>query len=136
MDKKIIGLMLVFLLSFGIFMTVLVFNKPINQLTRAKEESVVSEKNSLVFAWPLNAQADGKSQNKITVFVRSYTNKAIADKPVVIETTLGEVLEKEVVSGKDGKAEFHLTSNSKGVAEITAKVAGIPITQKVTVKFE
>jgi len=74
MDKKIIGLMLVFFLSFGIFMTVLVFNKPINQLTRAKEESVVSEKNSLVFACPLNAQADGKSQNKITVFVRSYTN--------------------------------------------------------------
>ena len=137
MDKKIVGLMIIFFLSFGIFTSVVLFNKsPLTQFIRADKELTPSAKNSLVFAYPLTVKADGVSKNKVTIFVRNETNDVIANNKVTITTTLGEPIEKEVTTGKDGKAEFNITSATSGIAEITASAGNIPLLQKVTVKFE
>ena len=137
MDKKIVGLMVIFFLSFGIFASIVLFNKsPLTQFIRAEKELTPSAKNSLVFAYPLTVKADGVSKNKVTIFVRNDVNNVIPNSPVTITTTLGEPVEKEVTTGKDGKAEFNITSVTSGIAEITATAGNVTLLQKVTVKFE
>ncbi len=137
MDKKIVGLMVIFFLSFGIFTSIVIFNKsPLTQFIRAEKELAPSAKNSLVFAYPLTVKADGISKNKVTVFVRNDANNVIPNKKVTITTSLGESIEKEITTGKDGKAEFHITSITPGIAEITVNASNVILLQKVTVKFE
>lgn len=137
MDKKVVGLMVIFFLSFGIFTSIVLFNKsPLTQFIRAEKELTPSARNSLVFAYPLTVKADGVSKNKVTIFVRNEANNVIPNKPVTISTTLGEPVEKVITTGKDGKAEFNITSITPGIAEITASVSNVTLLQKVTVKFE
>jgi len=137
MDKKITGLLLIFLLSFGIFTTIVVFNKPLTQFTRASEETNPSPNNSLIFAWPLTTIADGKTTANINVFVRSYKGTPLANQVVKLTTSLGEVKEINNASDKTGKTTFTVTSTQKGIAEIEAIVnTNIKIVQKVSVKFE
>jgi len=129
--------MVIFFLSFGIFTSIVLFNKsPLTQFIRAEKELTPSARNSLVFAYPLTVKADGVSKNKVTIFVRNEANNVIPNKPVTISTTLGEPVEKVITTGKDGKAEFNITSITPGIAEITASVSNVTLLQKVTVKFE
>ena len=112
-------------------------NQPISERTIAKEKKLTpSAKNSLVFAYPLTVKADGVSKNKVTIFVRNDANNVIPNIPVSITTTLGEPIRNEVTTGKDGKAEFNITSTTPGIAEITANAGNVALLQKVTVKFE
>ncbi len=137
MDKKITGLLLIFLLSFGIFTTIVVFNKPLTQFTRASEENNPSPNSSLIFAWPLTTKADAKTTANINVFVRSYKGTPLANKVVVLKSSLGQVKEVNNTTDKTGKATFELTSGEKGIAEIEATINNtIKIVQKVSVKFE
>ena len=136
MDKKLTGLMLVFFLSFVVFISVVLFNKPLSQLIRASQEVNPSATNSLVLAWPLTVSADGESQSTITIFLRNDKNYPVPNKSVSITTSLGQVKETSMVTTKDGKAEFHLLSNSPGVADITALSGGLELSQKISIKFE
>lgn len=137
MDKKITGLLLIFLLSFGIFTTIVVFNKPLTQFTRASEENNPSPNSSLIFAWPLTTKADGKTVANINVFVRSYKGSPLSNKVVTLKSTLGQVKEINNTTDKTGKAIFALTSGEKGIAEVEATVNNtLKIVQKVSVKFE
>lgn len=136
MDKKLVGLMLIFFLSFGLFTTIVVFNKPLSRLTRAKEEFLPSAEKSLIFAWPLTTKADNQSPVQINVFVRNASDVPLSNKKVVLTTSLGTIKENEVVTDKVGKATFNLSSNNPGIAEISASVDQIQLKQKVTVKFD
>ncbi len=137
MDRKLVGLMLLFFLAFGVFTTVVVFNQPLTQLTRAKEETVASASESLIFAWPLTVKADGKTSSIISVFIRNLNGKPLSNKAVVLTSTLGNLSEASVTTDNQGKATFQLTSLTPGVAQITATVSGeATLTQKVTVSFQ
>lgn len=137
MDKKLIGLMLLFMLSFTIFISVVVFNKPLSTLTRAKEDTEPSKANSLIFAWPLSAKADEKSEVTINVFVRTATDKPLSGKKVSINASIGKIREVSSETDKLGKATFILFSGFTGTSELTALIEGsIPLQQKVSVKFE
>ncbi len=137
MDKKLTGLILIFLLCFTLFTSIIVFNKPLSRLTRAKEEFIPSANTSLIFAWPLSAEADGKSLVSVNVFVRNANNTALPNKKVSLTSNLGKISEVQPITDKTGKATFNLTSNSPGIAELTATVDNqIQIKQKVSVKFE
>lgn len=137
MDKKLIGLVAVFLLAFGLFVSILVFQQPITKLTKAKEEFLPSPTKSLIFAWPLSLSADGKSETIINVFVRNEKEFPITNKKVTLTTTLGTIKEIQPVSDKQGKTEFKLSSISSGVAQIKATVDNsIELEQKVSVKFD
>ncbi|MCX7881167.1 MAG: Ig-like domain-containing protein [Patescibacteria group bacterium] len=136
MDKKLLGLISVFFLSFLIFISVLLFNKPIVQLLRAKEETNPSPKKSLIIAWPLTLPADGKTNSTITVFLRNEKNQPVSNKIIFLKSTLGEFKENNLISDKDGKAEFHLSSTTPGLAQITVNAAGFELIQKLSIKFE
>jgi len=129
--------MIVFFLAFALFTSFIVFNKPLTQMTRAKEDIAPSAKNSILSAWPTTVDADGKSETTITVFARSATNKPIQNKPVKLETTLGTVKEKELKTSKTGRAEFHLTSTNRGSATVHAIInRTIKTEHKVTIVFK
>lgn len=138
MDKKLIGLMMIFMLTFGLYTTITVFNKPLTRLTRAKEEFVASSDNSLIFAWPLSSKVEGKSSNiQVNVFVRNATNVPLPNKKVVLTSTIGSVSPSDVVTDKGGKATFTVISDTVGLAELSAMIDNtIQIKQKVTIKFE
>lgn len=137
MDKKLGALLAVFFLSFTIFVTVVFFNKPLAQFTRAKEDYLPSSTNSLVFAYPLTVKADGKSVSTVNVFVRSDKGMPVKDQKVTLNASLGSVQESEVVTDEQGKATFHFTSATPGVASIEALVGGsLSLSQKLSVKFQ
>lgn len=141
MDKKLLGLMFLFFLSFALFASMVIFEKPLSNFTRAKEELAPSTSDSLIFAWPFTTKADSTSQSTVTVFVRNIKTKPLSNKVVSISSTLGTFKETSVTSDKEGKAEFHLISDTPGIAEVTAKIEGMEgsdgvLSHKVTVQFE
>jgi predicted PurR-regulated permease PerM len=139
MDRKLVSLMIVFVLVFGLFTTFLIFNKPIANLTRAATESVPSSQTSLVFADPVykSVKADGKDSAKIDVLVRSASTVPIANKSVSISTTLGSISSNVQTTNNLGRATFSITSETKGTAVISATVDGsIQLVNKVSVEFE
>lgn len=137
MDKKLVGLMLIFMLAFGLFTTITVFNKPLTNLTKAKEEFLPSSESSLLFAWPLTAKADATYTVQINVFVRNTTNIPLPNKRVHLNTTLGTVKDNDIETDKAGKATFVVNSDSPGFADLSAIVDNqVQLKQKVSVKFE
>lgn len=136
MDKKLIGLVAIFLLTFSLFISILVFQQPITKLTKAKEEFLPSSTKSLIFAWPLSLPADGKSETIINVFVRNEKETPITDKKVTLTTTLGIIKETQPISDKQGKTEFKLSSSNQGVAQIKTTVDNsIELEQKISIQF-
>ncbi len=137
MDKKFIGLVLVFLLAFSLFSTLMVFNKPLSRLTRAKEEFFPSSENSLIFAWPLSVKADGEKTTTINVFVRNNKNLPISNKKVSVLSNLGQIKEVQSLTDKYGKATFVLVSKNKGTATLKAIVDNqVELKTTVSIKFE
>lgn len=136
MDKKFSILLSIFFLAFILFVTLVIFDRPLTSLIRASQ-SVPSETKSLMFAWPLKAAADGTEESVVTVFVRSEDQKPIEKKQVNLTTSVGTVKESNQSTDTEGKATFHVVSSTPGTAEIRAVIDGtIQMTQSVSVKFE
>ncbi|PIQ72068.1 hypothetical protein COY13_02105 [Candidatus Roizmanbacteria bacterium CG_4_10_14_0_2_um_filter_36_35] len=137
MDKKLASLLILFLLIFGLFIGLVVFNQPIRTFTRASEELIPSSESSLIFAWPLTAKAGNKEKVDINIFVRNAKNLPLANKKVSLEANLGTVAAVSDITDKSGKATFSLTSSDPGVAEIKGIIDNqIQIKQNITIKFE
>lgn len=137
MNKKLFALLMLFFISFGLFAFVTVFNKPITQLTRAKEDSVPSAERSRMIVWPLNVKSDGTTGATITVFVVSESDKPLPNKVVTVSNTLGQFKETAVTSDSSGKSVFTLTSQTPGIAEIEVMIEpNIKLAKKISVKFE
>lgn len=136
MDKKLLGLVTLFFLAFLFFLSVVVFNKPLSNFIRARETTTPSNENSLLFAWPLDSKADGVSEIKVDVFVRSETDKLVPNKEVRVSSTLGDVEPSSAITDKNGKASFTLVSSTPGTAELSATVDSVQLSKKLTVKFE
>lgn len=138
MDKKFMALMVLFFAVFGVFITTTLFSRNFKGFTRASAATDPSSQTSLIFAWPLTAKVGDKVE--VNVFVRNANNSALDKKPVKLVTNLGLVngaQESTAESDKTGKVSFILSSETKGIAELTAFVSGnTQLIQKVTVKFE
>ena len=132
------ALMLVFFLVFGVFITSTLFNKQIANFARASTETDPSAQTSLIFAWPLTAKVGDKVE--VNIFIRNANNLPLEKKQVKLVTNLGLVngtQESISESNKTGKVNFILSSDTIGVAELTAFVSNnIELSQKVSVKFE
>jgi len=138
MDKKFMALVLVFFLVFGVFMSLMLFNKQITNFARASAETDPSSQTSLIFAWPLTAKIGDKVE--VNVFIRNANNTPLNKKSVRLTTNLGLIngsQESTSESDKTGKVNFTLSSDTVGIAELTAFVNNnIQLIQKVSVKFE
>lgn len=120
MDKKLLGLIGVFLLVFGVFMSMLFFNNPQTSQRIRAEENVPSCGNSYIFADNLNAQIG--STVSLTVFVRNQDSNAVSNIPVTCQSTLGTLTPTQQTSSNNGSAVFTLTSQSAGLSQITCSV--------------
>ncbi|MEK7110103.1 MAG: hypothetical protein AAB876_02680 [Patescibacteria group bacterium] len=138
MDKKFIALMVIFFVVFGVFVTTTLFSKNFKGFAKASAATDPSSQTSLIFAWPLTAKVGDKVS--VNVFVRNANNSALDKKPVKLVTNLGLIngaQESTAESDKTGKVSFILSSETQGIAELTAFVNGNnQLSQKVTVKFE
>jgi hypothetical protein len=128
MDNKFIGLVSIFFLVFGVFISVLFFNKNIATLTRAKEDTLPSAEKSIILVYPLTVNADGTTTSTATVVVRNSKGDGLEAKPVTLTTSLGAIdggqptLTKN--SEKDGHATFAITSSTAGVANLSVLISG------------
>jgi len=136
MDKKLMGLVSLFFLTFFVFISVVVFSKPLSLFTRASEKSEPSSAKSLIFAWPLSSGVASSEKVKVDVFVRSETGNPIPNRQIEAKTTLGTISPTTISSDKIGKASFFLTSQTAGTAQVSATVDNrTRISQQVSVKF-
>ena len=137
MDKKLLGLVLAFFVTFILFTVAVVFQRPLTQAIRATEENNPSGVNSLIFAWPLTEKADGTTPVEINVFVRSNSNKPVSKKTVSVSSSLGNVQPAERVSDQAGKTSFVITSTTPGIAQLSAIIDNnIPLQKSLSIKFE
>ncbi|MFA9288501.1 MAG: Ig-like domain-containing protein [Weeksellaceae bacterium] len=136
MDKKLTGFFILFLLAFIGFISYMFLNEPIGRLTRASESTEPSSTESLIFAWPLQLAADGAAETEVTVFVRNTEGEGVPEQTVTLSTTVGTVVESQLVTDTEGKALFHISSAQPGVAAITASVNNQPLNRTVTVQFD
>ncbi len=137
MDKKLVSLMIIFVLFFGLFTAMVIFNNPIKNFTRAATELIPSSDNSLIFSWPKTIKADGKETATIDVLVRNTETLPIANKQVTLSTTIGKINNSSQITNKLGRVTFTITSDVQGTSEISATVDGsTQLINKVSVKFE
>ena len=139
MDKKLVGLMVIFVVFFGLFTATVIFNNnpTIKTFTRAATELIPSSDKSLIFSWPKTIKADGKETATIDVLVRNSATLPIANKQVMLSTTVGKIDNNNQTTNKLGRVTFTITSDVQGTAEISAIVNGsTQLINKVSVKFE
>ncbi|MBI4225714.1 Ig-like domain-containing protein [Candidatus Roizmanbacteria bacterium] len=138
MDKKLLALIMLFFISFAFFAAVTIFNKPITELTRAKEDLTPSVVRSKILAWPFpSVKADGISESVISVFVISESDKPLENKVVTLSNNLGQLRQTTATTDNNGKATFNITSTTPGIAELEATVEpNIKLSQKLSIKFE
>lgn len=136
MDKKFTGLLVVFFLSFSVFFTMVVFNKPLSRLIRASQEITPSAEKSLIIAYPLTAKANGKDKILITVFLRNNNGLPVDNKEVIIDASLGKIQDNNLKTNKQGQATFILTSETPGLSQISAKTSSVVLTKKLSIEFK
>ena len=136
MDKKLSGLLILFFLSFFVFVSVVVFRKPITRFTRASSVTASADK-SIIIAWPMTVIANRDEPVAVTVFVRSENSTPVPNKTVILQSSLGAVDPISAVSDENGKAEFTLINSQPGEAVLSATIDNtITTTQKLTVRYE
>lgn len=136
MDKKLVGLVALFFISFAVFSTLIVTNRSLTSFTRANVQDTKADLGkSLIVVYRIVSQSGAQDAITATVFVRNARNVPLENKQVSLTATLGTVREGTVLT-QDGKATFHVTSTSPGQSLLTAEVVGEgPLTQNVTVTF-
>ncbi|HLL60725.1 MAG TPA: Ig-like domain-containing protein [Candidatus Nitrosocosmicus sp.] len=136
MDNKFVGLLSIFFLVFGVFISVLFFNKNITTFTRAKEELIPVKEKSILLGYPLTVTADNQTTSTITAWVRNEKGIGIADKNVTLTSTLGTIDQPTQKTDKDGRISFKIKSSTPGDAVISAMIENsIPSSNSVTINF-
>ncbi len=134
-DKKLLSLMSLFLLVFGLFVSVVVFNKPLSQFTRASGENNPSPDKSIILVsdvYPIKVGI----KTSVTVFVVSNMGTPLKNKTVTLSASLGQIETNNIVTDATGKATFSLSSNLPGESLIEATVDNtLKINKKVSLKF-
>jgi len=134
-DKKLVTLMLFFVVTFGVFMAVVVFNKPLSQFTRATSENKPSAEKSLIILNDIYPVKVGQ-KTTLNVFAISTTGTPIKNKTITLKTTIGQILQNNLATDDSGRAVFTLTSDIPGDGQVDAIIDNsIKIKQAVSVKF-
>ncbi|HLD26981.1 MAG TPA: Ig-like domain-containing protein [Patescibacteria group bacterium] len=135
MDKKFVFLIGVFFVLFGLFISLILFEKPLVRLTRAKLDQPSAEK-SIIFAWPLKVVADSRSESVITVFARNENSDELSNRTITLASSIGQLVESTAVTDKLGKAEFRIRSSTIGLADLKAVIDNTtPVNQTVVIEF-
>ena len=121
-------------LAFMFFMAYTVIPRALVTMTKAAPSTKISINNSYVLADQILATANGKDVAKINVFILDSSGKGIPDKEVSL-SGMDSIVNSSVMTDKEGKAAFRMTSSKAGQFELEASVAGVPLPKKITVTF-
>lgn len=133
-DRKLLGLVALFVLSFIIFVSSVVFRDQLGVFTRASADTTPSGTETKIFAWPLDLKVG--EQSKISVFVVSTNGHKVSNQRVKLNSSLGTVTPSELVSNDIGESDFVLQSDTPGTAIITAVINdSTNVTQQVSIVF-
>lgn len=133
MDRKFIGLFIVFFVMFAFFSVFVLARNQIQTFTQASEDKTPSASASVVLAWPLETKVG--TQSTITAFVRSQSGKPISNHTVSFSSSIGSIQNNQGVSDDNGKVEALLLCTQQGIAEIDAIIDNATtIDQKITIE--
>ncbi len=133
MDKKLVGLITVFLLVFGVFMTYIFARQSGGSLSiRANQSKIASCPNSFLFA--TNVDSNNRSET-VTAYVRDDASNGLANLAFQCTSTLGSLSPDNLVTNKMGQASFTLSSTTPGVATVSCTLPCGLFSRSVTVKF-
>ena len=135
MDKKLVGLSALLIITIVIFSLFAFFKVPFAIFTQASQTTTPSTHTSLIFAWPLDLPADGKTESEISLFIRNDEGKGIPEVSVRLTSSVGTVRESLLSTNSEGKAIFHLSSSQVGVAQIEAFVDNRKLQRTISIKF-
>lgn len=137
MDKKLLFLLVIFFFFFLNFIYIALKKSPLSTVLRASEEVKPSIEKSIILAWPLIVNIGENKPVQIDVFVRNNKSIPLANKKVTLITNLGQIKENNLLTDKNGKAQFILENNQPGIAVIEAVVNdNLKLINKVSIKFE
>lgn len=134
---KIIGVV-VFLLLTLVMAVVLMNNKVIflGKATGGGGGEVVGE-NSYLFASPLRAKADGLEKIRLTVFLLDGSGMGVSKKTVEMNRDQRLMVEEiQKVTDDTGKAVFDISTGISGQYNLSVKLEGKEMAQKVRVVFD
>ena len=132
MDRKMVVLIAVFLVFFGAFITITVFNSNISSLTRATT-CLPDPAKSPIFVWPLQLN-DHEETSSISIFVRDQNSLPCAKKNVALATSMGSLRQTLATTDNNGKATFIYSCTAQGEAQISATIDNTTaIAQTVTI---
>ncbi len=119
MDKKLTGLMSVFLLSFALFLSLVFLNTNLGRGARASSALKPSAETSFMLAFPLELNASEPST--VTIFVRDPETKPIPQRSVAVSSTIGNLNPSTGITDTDGKITAQFTCNNQtGIAQLNA----------------
>lgn len=134
MDKKLVGLITVFFLVFGVFMTFLLFgrNAPVSIRANANIQKC---DNSFIFANDVSLAIG--STATFVAYVRNSEGTGLPKVPVTCATTLGTISSSnESITANSGSATFTLTSDTAGIATISCSTPSCSsFAKNVTIQF-
>lgn len=100
--------------------------------TKAAPSSKVSLTNSYMIGADILAEADGKDECEVNVFVVDKNSKGV--KGIRVELIgMGETM--EAMSDNEGKANFKMVSTKEGQFALSASVGGSPLERSIKVTF-
>ena len=135
MDKKLLALAALLFVSIGIYSLFAFFKVPFAIFTQASQTNKPSTQTSLIFAWPLDLPADGKTESEITIFIRNEEGRGISEESVRLTSTIGTVPQTLLSTNLEGKSVFHISSKQVGVAQIEAFVDNKKLQRTISIKF-
>lgn len=137
MDKKLLIIGILFIVTFIIYIVIAFFRIPIFSFTQAANENRAADiSTSLIFAWPLELSSTSEEPSEITVFIRDNEGRGIPEKQVRVTSTLGELQGSPSITDDQGKVTFLLTSSAPGVALVEAYVDNRKLQKTISVQFE
>lgn len=135
MDKKLLALVALLFITIGLYSLFAFFKVPIAIFTQASQTNEPSTQSSLIFAWPLDLPADGKTESEISLFIRNEEGRGIPETSVRLTSSVGTVRESLLLTNSEGKAIFHLSSSQVGVAQVEAFMDNKKLQQTISIKF-
>lgn len=132
MDKKLAGLVVLFVLVLGVFVSTLFFNSTGRTAIRASNV-IPSCANSYIFASKVTALVG--ENVPLVVYLRSEENEAVPNTSVTCQTSLGAVNPISAITEKTGIVNINASSQTPGTATITCSIAQCALAQNVTVQF-
>jgi hypothetical protein len=97
---------------------------------------VYSLDNSLLYASPMTARADGQEKIKISAFLLSGEGRGVAVKKIILTSQPSlQISEIQAETDSKGQAIFEVETTSAGRFIIQASIEGNVFPQSVTVSF-